>query len=977
MEQIRLKKSRIGTRLCFFSSTIAPGNNGSVPAFVILDQLNAPISIRVISNNVMDWRNEDNSFFEINPPLQNHTIISGAAIFNSLTYEISEQRLASIRNNWSLQNLSNSDGTSFSYVFHQVEEVDDMFADVYLHRTYETLDTIDIFNNLVNEIPQQQSNTGTVFGKLLAIQKIKDINNRNVKIPLKNVQVGIFNPSSEFPDINSLDENGNRLGFNFSENSTAQQYFNLQSFTADTQNYLLSSDEISNVPDHYKYVTTTNENGEFIIHNVPIGNKTLFFEVDLFKQGLTKDEIALNFFPFPSDNSPNTYEVPSIFFRQIPIDVVSNWGTLQTGYTEVNVEIAMDLRKWATFFVEQISFDNISFEEMQRKGYFSPLTIEIRNMSLDGFPKSKVQLVEIEDMLDRDEEHYLCWNNEIVQLKTKAEIRTSGYHAFKVPANMYDPNGFSTDIYGIPSQKKGVWLAGYQFNMYYGSSQNATRATGLLKTILDNGTYVVRDHFNLNIGDISNDQGPENAIGAFPYERKWDHTYPERYSIPRVPTIQNEYFNTLNADGKRILERPRFKDGDLVGLPFHRFEQESATGGYGAAQDNTNGSWFKTDFSKFVTRNFLYKYEKSVSIHDSYSNGYRPNDQNFQIDPLISSVLNGEKYQRVECGYGYWLRPEGWPRVAYYSNNGGSESIYRFDTMNPNSMVVPSMTNIPTEPIYSISEHLNSFSYLNDESGKKLSLNLGNQASIKKGGIDIYRIVDPSPQNLNSPDPTIIETFTDLYFQKMYFNRGIPADRVKINLSSANNGGQEKFWPPMSDVAISSMSSMLLNIKNAGSIPVEIFGIRLEVGSSFNFNAYMFSQSGVYDDLVLRLPANFNFNYDEFKYDSIRYEIEFVNIQLYRPGQGGLGAPEGPSFNRRLDIVQLPAFSIDNVPRYYLTTILTNVNRPQDGRGTAYIQGGAFTHPQQREGRGDHLFAMRFRDQLPWVYANDMPYYAE
>jgi hypothetical protein len=181
----------------------------------------------------------------------------------------------------------------------------------------------------------------------------------------------------------------------------------------------------------------------------------------------------------------------------------------------------------------------------------------------------------------------------------------------------------------------------------------------------------------------------------------------------------------------------------------------------------------------------------------------------------------------------------------------------------------------------------------------------------------------------------------------------------------------------MSGPSTSSMSSMLLNIRNSGSIPVEIAGIRLEVGASFNFNSYMLSTSGLYDDLILRLPANFNFNYDLFRYDSIKYEMEFINIQLYRPGQGGIGAPEGPAFNRRIDAIQLSSSSAENVPRFYLTTILTNVVRPEDGRGTAYIPGGAFTHPDQREGRGDHLFAIRFREQLPWVYSNDMPYYPE
>ena len=45
-------------------------------------------------------------------------------------------------------------------------------------------------------------------------------------------------------------------------------------------------------------------------------------EIDLLKQGLTKDEVSLNFFPYPATPNPNIDSVPHIYFRQFSINVV-------------------------------------------------------------------------------------------------------------------------------------------------------------------------------------------------------------------------------------------------------------------------------------------------------------------------------------------------------------------------------------------------------------------------------------------------------------------------------------------------------------------------------------------------------------------------------------------------------------------------------------------------------------------------------
>ena len=51
--------------------------------------------------------------------------------------------------------------------------IDDFYVDLKLERSYNSLDTLKIYNNLINSFPEQESPTGVVFGRLTAIQKIK------------------------------------------------------------------------------------------------------------------------------------------------------------------------------------------------------------------------------------------------------------------------------------------------------------------------------------------------------------------------------------------------------------------------------------------------------------------------------------------------------------------------------------------------------------------------------------------------------------------------------------------------------------------------------------------------------------------------------------------------------------------------------------------------------------------------------------
>ena len=371
-EEILYKQSRTGTTVVFFDTALKPTQEDQYPAYLTFNNLNQPFQVTTFDGEVKWARNNPYTLL-VDIDTTELVTVTGTCFNQTVDYTLSPSKKNQISSAFVQQMQTQFSGLSDSYVFFREQETDDLFITVALEQSFKTLDTLKIYNNLRSSFPVQQSDTGTVFGRLVAIQKLKDRSGNNIKIPLRNVPIGVFAPSDTFSDATDVDDNGNRITFNLREGSELIEYFNAESFSADTQGILASGSEFETVPEHYKYMTYTNNEGEFVIHNVPVGTQTLVFEVDIFKQGLTKDEIALNFFPFPADPEPNVDTVPSFYFRQFAIDVVPTWGDFQTGYTEVNIQSNLDLRKWATFFVPPVTLDENDIEFLQSRGIGEPI----------------------------------------------------------------------------------------------------------------------------------------------------------------------------------------------------------------------------------------------------------------------------------------------------------------------------------------------------------------------------------------------------------------------------------------------------------------------------------------------------------------------------------------------------------------------------------------------------------------------------
>jgi len=944
-EEILYKQSRTGTTIVFFDTALKPTQEDQYPAYVIFNNLGQPTQVTTFDGETKWARNIPFTPL-VDIDTTSASVVSGTCFNQTIDYTLSQAKKNQVRNRFVSQMQLQFSGLSNSYVFFREQETDDLFITVGLEQTHKTLDTLSIYNNLRNSFPTQESDTGTVFGRLEAIQKIKDRSGNNIKIPLRNVPIGIFAPSDTFSDATGVDANGNRITFNLREGSERQDYFNNESFSSDTQTILASGSQFETVPEHYKYITYTNDEGEFVIHNVPVGTQTLMFEVDMFKQGLTKDEIALNFFPFPADPEPNVGTVPSFYFRQLAIDVVPTWGDFQTGYTEVNIQSNLDLRKWTTLFVPPVTLDEKNIEQLQAAGIGEPIKVQVRDMTTENFPIRNIELVEIPNIRDREDNQQLMWRNEFKQLKSQAEFRRKGWNAFKVPANAYDPVGFRTDREGVPTSTKGVWLACYQYKLFYDSPLTNFRTTGQRKVILDDNSHVRRDHFHLNYSYQEYQDG--NAIsegaglGAFPYERTWDHLYPEPYSIPALPTQGNPEYSDNNTDNGNVVENPRNLDGDRIGFHFvpDEFTDDGfggGTGGYGAAYDHAADIWYKTDFSRLVAKNTYYRYENRGYPLEEYATGYRPNDPSFPLTPGISSVVGGEKYQRTECGYGYFMRPEGWARVANYPWWGTAEAIVSRD-LDKSGNAANSRLVFPEEiggGIVALEPKFNSMDIINNNSGQEISLNLGTNGpeQMREGYLDFYRIVNSNPsENLNSRALSSKPTKAIYNFQWVRVqNAHTASQNPKFKLGPQ----QEEFQ--LSEINFNTLERARLYIKNKGTRTSKIRAIggsefTMTPGQELLLTASDLGVTGVdglptWNNLRLEVDANDGFDYVQRYYTLARYKFEFRNVEFFkrRNGNGANNFRKRNSYT--INELETPLVNApgEETKVYYLQSISSNI----------------------------------------------------
>lgn len=907
-EEILFKSSKTGTTAFYFvpdvTSDLVPYLQE--PAYLVFNSFNIPVAFYNFNSGSTEiWNLENVSGYNLNvlvsplPPISIMSPLSAASpsittyvsqanpnAINYITgYSITEtfNKILSSSEKTTIQQRFNDNITNTitaqtqvpinyqTYVFFNEHEIDDMFANIKLSRSYETLDTLQIYNKPINTITSQEAKTGVVFGKLEAIQVLKDSSGNNVRIPLKNVPIGIFNVSDEFPSPVSTDTNGDRFFMNLKESSslTGNSYFDSIAFNED-QKFLKTETQDVTVPDKFKYVTITNDNGEFVIYNAPIGSQTIIFEVDLFKQGLTKDEIILNNFPFPTDDQANIGELPCYFFKQIPIDVVPAWGTVQTGYTEVNISANLDLRKWTTYIFPPAAYGNEKLETTVAKNITSTLKIQIRDMTVNKFATKILNTTQIPNDLDRRDGSKYLWFNEILSQRQQLEFFKFGCHVLKLPANLYDPNGYRTDSGGTPTNQRGLWLSSYQFRVFVNKTRSL-RDTGGYK---DPGTGNFWSHFDVNFISGATNIGDFSGLGVFPYERPWSLTYPEPYKIPTKPVFQRFTTGTQRAlQTPYILEEPAYEDGDLVGNEVFSALGEEVAGGFGV--QSTNGVSFPNEIAYVATKDFMYKYEKGVSPTETYANGYTPSIAYPGYPTLsgMSSVNNGEKYQRLECGYGYFMKYRDWPRVFREDINGS-------DIYFPNDVgSAPGIT--------AAGNYLGNFKSLTNWRHQTYNIDDQNVAfafdqfvnnKTSQDGIEIYRIVNSGIDNIRIPENFLIPTSVNLHLggyqtrlYSMYLINAGTADALLYNS-----------FQPGTVLQVNNPSGGTVSVYQGQYFTLNPSGIYYVGGTSNSFPGNAVAQAATF--VGISLPGNDQFDTSLNKYKNANYILGVSLTTPYDPG---------------------------------------------------------------------------------------------
>lgn len=880
--------------------------------------------------------------------------ITGYTVVQKLDRQLSTEEKNSFPEKFiEKSNLNYSGGTiKFGVRFDDVPK-NDMYINISIQREIDFLDTLSIKNNLQSEWSKISSNTGVVFGKLMAIQKLKDEDGNFIKIPLKNVPIIVLNKTENVSPINLIDDNNTRIPLNMKQNSPRELYFDDFSYNFD--NKILPSVNTKNTGEKYKYSTLTNENGEFLLTDVPIGVQTVIFEIDLLKQGLSVEEVELNVSPFPKTNEIPITQAPHLIYREIPVNVLNSWGdNLNVGYTRLDVDVNVDLRKWTTYFLPPITLFKKDYNELIQQGYQPNLRVKVRDMVNRSketnalFPDTKIECVVIDDIKQRDFTKLMGWTNEFRQLRDSIVFFNLEYNAFKLPANIYDPNGYKrngdgeekTNYLGVPNQK-GVWLSSYEMRVFTTQENSVYRDTGFISKYIKQGIKVGNSQDVLNKSfyylntNIENPTGQtQQGIGVFPFEKSWSDTYPTPYSIPKIPkllnankTFQNEIPNSLIV--------PRYLDGDLVGLSDSATKNKEgySYGGWGA-QINFTDSIFANKFAQQVTTSKMYRYEINGSYAEEYSNGYTPNNNFGNIPESEKSiVLNGEQYQRLESGHAYFMWAQGFPRIWNKKTH---------DEMLPSDFLSSytendSPKNVSTSnqtPYFKSYKEVNSL-FLNDT---LVASSLDSTSSTKgiadnAGYVYFYRIVDPDPTKLVPAEPPFISKFVKLNFDgQVYVQRGGRDLVVKLLRSSA--GIEEKYqFYEFFNAKQPTKDSLKLTIYNTGIFTSTITkndgtSVSIEPNKSESFNLFDIYNSG------LELPTNDSFDSEKNVYNTINYEFSFDDIKFYFPNGNNTyniasisknGGGKSQETFKPLVGISGDTRTSGNIPQYYMTTSVSNV----------------------------------------------------
>jgi hypothetical protein len=577
---------------------------------------------------------------------------------------------------------------------------------------------------------------------------------------------------------------------------------------------------------------------------------------------------------------------------------VPSWGTNHSGYTELNTSVNLDLRKWTTYIFPPAAYGREKLEVTTSKNIANTLKIQIRDMTSQGFPLKTLTVTQVDDDLDRNGFSRYSWSNEFTDQKNTLKYDKFGCHVLKLPANLYDPIGYRTDSNGVPTNQKGVWLTAYQFKVYV--NENVTyRTTG---SFLNPGNNFFYSHFNLNYtSSLTNSEtspADGQGLGTSIYSKPWTISFPEKYSIPKKPT-QSRYFGGEGRTFKNpyIIEEPWYSDGDYVGvLPIDPTTGSSANASGFALQNAVSyGNFIINRIGQVATKGGMYKYESGVAWNETYSNGYEPFWTQNQKGPYtptsesdprgalagMSTVVNGEKYQRLESGYGYFMKYREWPRI--FRIEWGGDFYYMPDTMSssgPQPGGLDSNTDNPgpgttQATMYNgngFSSYRSWFNKVYNLDNKNLAFAFNND-NVKRNTIDIYRILKSGTDDISIPQNFVIATSMKIDFGFVNRLYALQITNTGVVDSVMTNKFNDKIWIEGGGINPRYVDpNSVFTLKPGSYIVID----RGDDNNPTIRNNYRQNPNYSVSYTVITFPGNANFNIDTNKYELASYATRIV-----------------------------------------------------------------------------------------------------
>ena len=206
---------------------------------------------------------------------------------------------------------------------------------VKLNQTYDTLEILSLKLRQEDTYKLYKSNYGVVVGRVIA--------NGGVGIPNAKVSIFIaaesgqtYEDTMKYPFSNLMDKDNSGRRYNLLPNSVDDScHQNVGSFP-NKRLLLDNNDLIETFEKYYKYTTTTNESGDYMIANVPTGAQQIHVDVDLSDIGfLSQRPRDMMYKGYTADlfESPNKFKqdtnldsLAQIYTQNVGVYVFPFWG---------------------------------------------------------------------------------------------------------------------------------------------------------------------------------------------------------------------------------------------------------------------------------------------------------------------------------------------------------------------------------------------------------------------------------------------------------------------------------------------------------------------------------------------------------------------------------------------------------------------------------------------------------------------------